>query len=136
MRRSLLCVALGVIALVGCSGGGEEPGGGILIDTGIVSDGSPDSVATDSSPDTGTDFDGGDTGSGDTDGGDTGSGDAGDVGLPEVGKSGLAAVSGGAVMTSANYKLISTTGQAPGGNSVMGSAGYKLRGGVVGATQP
>jgi hypothetical protein len=117
MRRSLLCVALGVIAIVGCSGGGEEPGDGIPTDTG-------------------TDFDGGDTGSGDTDGGDTGSGDAGDVGLPEVGKSGLAAVSGGAVMTSANYKLISTTGQAPGGNSVMGSAGYKLRGGVVGATQP
>jgi hypothetical protein len=44
-------------------------------------------------------------------------------------------VSGGTVMKSAGYKLVLTTGQSPGGNGVMSSTNYKLRSGVVGATQ-
>jgi hypothetical protein len=38
-------------------------------------------------------------------------------------------------MTSTNFKVILTTGESPGGNGVMSSSNYKLRGGVVGATQ-
>jgi hypothetical protein len=44
-------------------------------------------------------------------------------------------VSGGNVMTSSSYRLILTTGQSPGGNGVLKSSSYTLRGGVVGATQ-
>jgi len=44
-------------------------------------------------------------------------------------------MSGGNVMSSANYKLILSTGQGPGGNGVMKSATYRLNGGLVGATQ-
>jgi hypothetical protein len=44
-------------------------------------------------------------------------------------------VSGGTVMKSTSYKLVLTTGQSPGGNGVMASTNFKLRSGVVGATQ-
>jgi hypothetical protein len=47
--------------------------------------------------------------------------------------SGLTA--GGAYSTSANYKLVGSVGQAPGGNTSSGSASFKLQGGVIGATQ-
>jgi hypothetical protein len=51
------------------------------------------------------------------------------------GHPGMDLVAGGTVMTSANYKLVLTTGQGPGGNGVMTSASYTLQGGVVGSTQ-
>jgi hypothetical protein len=44
-------------------------------------------------------------------------------------------MSGGNVMSSTNFKLILSTGQGPGGNSVMTSATYRLAGGLVGASQ-
>jgi hypothetical protein len=44
-------------------------------------------------------------------------------------------VSGGTVMTSTNYRLITTTGQGPGGNGVMTSTNYRINGGLVGATK-
>jgi hypothetical protein len=56
---------------------------------------------------------------------------------PQVGPTptsvGLSA--GGITCTSATYKAILTLGQAPGGNTVMRSASYKLIGGLIGATQ-
>ena len=47
----------------------------------------------------------------------------------------MAFVSGGTVMTSANYRLILTTGESPGGNGVSTSSSYRMNGGLVGATQ-
>jgi len=44
-------------------------------------------------------------------------------------------MSGGEVMSSANHKLILSTGQGPGGNAVVQSSNHRLVGGVVGATQ-
>jgi hypothetical protein len=38
-------------------------------------------------------------------------------------------------MTSESYRLVLTTGQGPGGNGVATSESYRLRGGVIGATQ-
>jgi hypothetical protein len=47
----------------------------------------------------------------------------------------MAVLSGGTVMKSAGYKLILSTGESPGGNATMSSSNFKLRSGVVGATQ-
>ncbi|MCU0656846.1 MAG: hypothetical protein MUF64_16815 [Polyangiaceae bacterium] len=49
---------------------------------------------------------------------------------------GTALVSGGTVAKSSKYTLVTTTGQAPGGNGVAKSSKYQLRGGLVGVTQP
>jgi hypothetical protein len=49
---------------------------------------------------------------------------------------GTALVSGGIVAKSSKYTLVTTTGQAPGGNGVAKSSKYQLRGGLVGVTQP
>jgi hypothetical protein len=46
-----------------------------------------------------------------------------------------ALTAGGSYSTSANYKLVGSVGQAPGGNTSSGSALFKLHGGVIGATQ-
>ncbi len=48
---------------------------------------------------------------------------------------GTAVLSGGVTAKSENFKIIMSTGQAPGGNATTKSATNKKQGGVVGATQ-
>ncbi len=65
--------------------------------------------------------------------------DAGDVGdaggeAGFTGRAGGAVVTGGVSATSANYKMVTTTGQSPGGNAKMSSPSYQIRAGVAGAT--
>jgi hypothetical protein len=50
-----------------------------------------------------------------------------------VGPTAMDLVSGGLVMSSADYGLVVTLGQGPGGNTVMTSTNYRLRAGLVGA---
>lgn len=50
-------------------------------------------------------------------------------------KSGTAVLSGGVSAKSENFKLIMSTGQAPGGNANSSSPNFKKSGGIVGATQ-
>jgi hypothetical protein len=45
-------------------------------------------------------------------------------------------VTGGTLMTSANYRLLVVSGESLGLNGVSTSAKYRLVGGVVGTTQP
>lgn len=52
-----------------------------------------------------------------------------------AGISGMDLVAGGTVMTSANYRLVVTTGQGPGGNGIQTSSSHRLQGGLVGSTQ-
>lgn len=61
--------------------------------------------------------------------------DAGDGGGGVVAHQGEATVSGAIRATSPSYVLVTTTGQAPGGNGTMSSPSYRLTGGLVGATQ-
>ena len=82
--------------------------------------------------------DGGDGGgnpdSGNNDGGTAdGGGDGGPGMFAAFGASAL--VSGGQVSHSANYTLVGSLGQSPGGNNTSKSPNFQLRGGVVGATQ-
>ncbi len=51
------------------------------------------------------------------------------------GHAGAAHVVGGVSAKSENYKIVTTTGQAPGGNGKASSASFTSKGGVVGATQ-
>lgn len=51
------------------------------------------------------------------------------------GAPGLALTSGGDVLQSPGYSLVLVTGEAPGGNGIMTSAGYRLQLGLVGTTQ-
>jgi len=55
---------------------------------------------------------------------------------PEPGRPGSAVVAGGHFMKSANFSLMCSTGEGPGGNGLYSSPGYRLLGGVVGTTQP
>jgi hypothetical protein len=48
---------------------------------------------------------------------------------------GTASVAGGVSANSPNFKMVTTTGQAPGGNGTMSSPRFQIQGGVVGATQ-
>lgn len=48
---------------------------------------------------------------------------------------GTAVLSGGVTAKSENFKIIMSTGQAPGGNATTKSSNSKKTGGVVGATQ-
>lgn len=54
---------------------------------------------------------------------------------PDPGVPGFTVPAGGILMKSTNYILLSTTGEAPGGQQVMSSPNYKLETGLVGATQ-
>jgi hypothetical protein len=47
----------------------------------------------------------------------------------------VAQVSGGVTASSPSYRLITTTGQSPGGNGNSSSSSYVSRSGLVGATQ-
>ncbi len=51
------------------------------------------------------------------------------------GRPGFDAVVGGNLLTSPNYSLMLTVGEAPGGNGVSVSSNYRFVGGVVGTTQ-
>ena len=127
----LICHAtlLSALALLGCGGGDRTFAPD---DTGTTPDTRADSGGDSTPPDSGLP----DSTPGDA---DTGSGDAGDSGdatpVP-TGKQAIGNVAGGVKAESAKYILITTTGQAPGGNAVLQSSKYTLKGGVVGATQP
>jgi hypothetical protein len=97
---------------------------GNAVDAGRDAPALPDASATDASGDAATD-------AGATDGATDG-GDGGRVLLPHAG---MATVPGGVKAQSASYKMITTTGQSPGGNGSLSSPGYRMNGGVVGATQ-
>jgi hypothetical protein len=88
---------------------------GNAVDAGRDEPALPDASATDASGDAATD-----------------GGDGGRVLLPHAG---MATVPGGVKAQSASYKMITTTGQSPGGNGSLSSPGYRMNGGVVGATQ-
>lgn len=77
---------------------------------------------------------GGGSGTGGSGTGGTGIGGAGDAGV--TGHPGMDIVTSGNVMQSANFKLLLTVGQGPGGNGVMKSTNFALKSGLPGATQP
>jgi hypothetical protein len=54
---------------------------------------------------------------------------------PPSGHQAQASVSGGNVMQSPGYRLISTTGEGPGGNANASSTNHRMKCGLVGATQ-
>lgn len=66
-------------------------------------------------------------------GGDFGSGGIVDLGPP--GKPGHAVVAGGTLMRSTNYMMVTTTGEAPGGNALLRSSRYRLVAGVVATSE-
>lgn len=62
---------------------------------------------------------------------------AGSAGAPPLeGTSSQALLSSGGVSKNADYTLVMSAGEAPGGNRVMSSSDYRLQLGVTGATQP
>lgn len=54
---------------------------------------------------------------------------------PGRGHTAAAQVAGGVSASSEHYKIVTTTGQAPGGNGKTSSSSFTSKGGVVGATQ-
>ena len=148
MVAALVLACAAFVSGVGCGGDDsqqqQQPGdGGPRPDAGIDANGSLDgSVPKDSGLDSSPSVDSG--ADANADAGldaqpDTGTVDAGDGGGKDGGAlldhGGSAIVSGGAVSHSANYTLIGTLGQSPGGNDTASSPNFKLHGGVVGATQ-
>jgi hypothetical protein len=122
-RAPLLLLA----ALCACSGGGGSLGG------------SPDAEPTsdEGAPDAGAVRDGAtpsDAGPKRDSGPREGGNDAEDAGSLQ-GLTAVAVVSGGVVASSTNYQIVTTTGQAPGGNATLSSPSFKAMNGVVGATQ-
>lgn len=146
MPRSILgLILVGVGLVTACGGDGStgQNGGNAAGDSGSVdgasggadgsvhSDGGPADAATiDSGGDTGA-ADGGSTDGGGADAGLDGGGDGGMM-MP---RSGTATVAGAVKASSTSYRIVTTTGQSPGGNGSMSSPSYRLKGGVVGATQ-
>lgn len=59
-----------------------------------------------------------------------------DAGPDSGGRAGTALVPGGVSAKSANYSIVMTLGQSPGGNTTMSSQKSKINSGVVGANQP
>jgi hypothetical protein len=115
--------------------GSSRVDSGNAVDAGRDAPAPPDANGTDASGDAATgDAATGDAATGDaaTDAGATDGGDGGRVLLPHAG---MATVPGGVKAQSASYKMITTTGQSPGGNGSLSSPGYRMNGGVVGATQ-
>jgi hypothetical protein len=83
---------------------------------------------------------GGDEGMGGANNGHSGEGgEGGTVDPPEPpapGRPGQGVVSGGRLMSSANFTLWTSSGDSPSGNGVATSTNYRLVLGVVGTTQP
>jgi hypothetical protein len=101
-----------------------------------TSDGaSSDGSSSDGSSSDGSSSDGSSTDGSGMDGSDGSSGDAGARDGGVVAHKGEATVSGGVRATSPSYVLVTTTGEAPGGNGTMSSPSYRLTGGLVSATQ-
>jgi hypothetical protein len=132
--RALLALAPLALLLVGGCGGDDtcltcDDAGSSVAD---AADATADATLDGGRRDAG---DAGDTGDGSVDGGVLDAGDAaaeaGDLGRP-----GVALVSGGTVCTSPKYRMVVSLGQGPGGNAVSASPKYRFAGGVVGATQP
>jgi hypothetical protein len=61
--------------------------------------------------------------------------DGGDAGPVDLGRPAVGLVSAGTVCTSPKYRMIVSLGQGPGGSDSSASPKYRLKGGVVGATQ-
>lgn len=113
--------------VAGCGGGDGEQGG-----TPPAND---DAGSETSTGETGTDA--GDAGGDAVTDADPDGGDADvDAGPKTKGVTATATVAGGHSMKSANYQLVTTVGQGPGGNVVMSSSTYELKAGMVGVTQP
>jgi hypothetical protein len=125
--RVFLLVCLGAAGAAGCSSGASSAGQG-----GLISDAGPDVgsgipvadgggiVPADAAADAPT--------------------DAADAQSPALdagaaAHQGFAILAGGVRATSSAHVLVTTTGQAPGGNTSMHSAAHTVVGGVVGATQ-
>jgi hypothetical protein len=128
-----LLAALSGAVLLGCGADGGGGGGGI--GGSAASAGAAGSAGTAGGGTGGSSGSGGDSGSGGSGGIAGAAGAGGTGGEPGGGSSAMATVSGGSVMSSANYRLILTSGEGPGGNGVMTSPSYRLNGGLVGATQ-
>jgi hypothetical protein len=118
MRLLGYATLLSALGLIGCGGPDRtfvDDDGGSKPDTSVEAG----DVGGDANKDTGTD-----------------AADTGDATPAATGKQAMDLVSGGVKMQSANYVLITTSGQRPGGNGVLKSSSYTLKGGVVGSTQP
>ena len=135
MRIALGLALLSAACIYACGSSSSSPkGGGAGADIG---------AAGDSSSSGGN----GSAGKGNTSGGDAGSagtgdsGAAGDTGTPIVvistGKPHAAGglVAGGVVAHSKHFTGVFSLGAAPGGNRILTSSSYQLRGGVLGASQ-
>ncbi|MCU0619932.1 MAG: hypothetical protein MUC69_00340 [Gemmatimonadales bacterium] len=62
-------------------------------------------------------------------------GGGGDGGAGIAGHRGTAIMAGAVDAKSSRYRAVMSTGQSPGGNTTAASSTYKVRGGLVGATQ-
>ncbi len=78
----------------------------------------------------------GSSGSGGSSGSSGSGGSGGMIVVPKPGKPGFAIVGAGSFAKSTNYQLVTSVGDSPGGNIVSSSTNYKLKGGVIGTTQP
>lgn len=81
----------------------------------------------------------GGTGAAGGQGGEGGGGGEGGDGIvipPDPGQPGTAVVAGGHFMKSAHFSLMCSTGEGPGGNTLLSSPRYRLVGGLVGTSQP
>jgi hypothetical protein len=117
MRTTIMAAAMFLAAAIsaGCGGSGEETPPPSSVDSGDVSE-----VSGDAAPDTAVDDGGGDA-----------IADAAPTVRPH---SATDIVSGGTVMKSPGFTMIGTLGQSSQHQGVTTSAGFKLRGGLVGAT--
>jgi hypothetical protein len=145
-------VAMGVMAIHGCSAGGGGDSQPVAAGSG-GSEAGPETGASAGAGGSAGSAGSGQAGHGAVAGAAGSSGTAGAAG--SAGSAGAAAAAGSAGSAgsrasghtatdlvsnafkaqSPNYKIIGSLGQGPGGNTVMRSANYKLHGGLVGATQ-
>lgn len=114
--------AFALAALIGCGSpervftpddtGASPTDTGSAIDTGVIADSAGDDTAP------------------------VDTGPKGDAGPTSGGYAATATVPGGVRAESASYILITTTAPGPGGNAVLQSPMYTLKGGIVSVTQP
>lgn len=119
-RAWLGVVVIGTAGVIGCGGGDTVTGAS--------------AASSGASSGTGTGAGGGESTSTGTGSTSTGTGGTGG-GMPtDKGVSGGALVSGGHVISSAQYKMVFTVGQSSPVQTNVSSPGYSLRGGLIGAT--
>ncbi|MFZ5891379.1 MAG: hypothetical protein ACOY0T_10035 [Myxococcota bacterium] len=112
----------------GANTGGKAAGGG----AGKASGGSENGGA----PTGGVGNEAGSGGTGNQAGAPSDAGAGGDIVDVTPGHPGSALVSGGQRMKSANYILVLTTGESPGGNQIQSSKNYRMIGGLMGTVHP